>query len=125
MFTEIAFEFGHVSEWERQIILWVYENLKLQPDFIILLYCDLPTVLSRIKKRGRVAERNISVEYVKRILERYDTVMKGDNVLRICTNQPPVSIADSITNFLNKNVKARRFDRPPLIAIEGCMGVNQ
>lgn len=42
------------------------------PDLIIYLQADVPTLLSRISKRGRAMEKSIEGNYLRDLLQRYD-----------------------------------------------------
>ena len=64
-----------LSELEMSLYRKIYENQSSQvcnPDLVIYLQADPGTLLDRIKKRGIVMERDISMEYVVNLSNAYN-----------------------------------------------------
>ncbi len=47
------------------------------PDLLIYLKASIPTLVNHIQHRGRAYEGTISIDYLKRLNERYDTWIEG------------------------------------------------
>ena len=47
------------------------------PDLLIYLKASIPTLVNHIQHRGRDYEGTISIDYLKRLNERYDTWIEG------------------------------------------------
>lgn len=47
------------------------------PDLLIYLKCSIPTLVEHIQRRGRDYEGSISIDYLKRLNERYDNWISG------------------------------------------------
>jgi deoxyadenosine/deoxycytidine kinase len=60
-------------------------NLVKPPDLIIYLRASVPTLVERIQKRGRNYEANISLDYLKRLNERYEAWAETYELGRILT----------------------------------------
>ncbi len=60
-------------------------NLVKPPDLIIYLRASVPTLVERIQKRGRNYEANISLDYLKRLNERYEAWAETYDLGKILT----------------------------------------
>lgn len=47
------------------------------PDLLIYLKASIPTLVDHIQMRGRDYEGNISLDYLKRLNDRYDNWING------------------------------------------------
>ena len=64
-----------LSELEMSLYRKIYENQSSQvcnPDLVIYLQADPGTLLDRIKKRGILMERDISMEYIVNLSNAYN-----------------------------------------------------
>ncbi|MBN6890026.1 deoxyguanosine kinase [Cytobacillus horneckiae] len=65
------------AEYEKyEKIYHILTNNMAQPNLIIYLHASLDTLLTRIKKRGREIEKNISPLYLEQLAIDYDNKMK-------------------------------------------------
>ncbi|MFS0595063.1 deoxynucleoside kinase [Cytobacillus horneckiae] len=65
------------AEYENyEKIYHILTNNMAQPNLIIYLHASLDTLLTRIKKRGREIEKNISPLYLEQLAIDYDNKMK-------------------------------------------------
>jgi deoxyguanosine kinase len=63
-----------LDEHEFKLYQQVYEHLTIdapRPDLVVYLQAPVDILLRRVNKRGRHYERNISEEYLQRIVESY------------------------------------------------------
>ena len=67
------------------------------PDLLIYLKASVPTLVSHIEKRGREYEGSISIDYLRRLNERYETWIDGYDKGNLL-----VINADEIDFFNNK-----------------------
>lgn len=52
-------------------------SLVKPPDLLLYLRASVPTLVSRIQKRGRKYETSIRIDYLKRLNERYEAWING------------------------------------------------
>lgn len=68
-------EEGFISEAEFDILKrygeFVRNNMQLQPNGIFLVDVDAKTALANVKKRGRFAELDITLDHLERERNRY------------------------------------------------------
>ncbi len=82
-----------LSKNEYNIYKRVYEFFLedlTPPNFVVYLKTSVPTLMERIKRRGRLYERNIKRSYIKKLNERYDewiSTFKTAPVLTIDTDK--------------------------------------
>ena len=67
---------GNLSERDYATYMQLFElmmsTIKL-PDLLIYLRCSVPHLVSQIQKRGRNYEQGISLDYLSRLNERYES----------------------------------------------------
>jgi len=65
-------------DFENYFSLFDTMSSQIQPpDLLIYLKASIPTLVSHIEKRGRDYEGSISIDYLKRLNERYETWVEG------------------------------------------------
>ncbi len=67
-----------------------------QPDLIIYLKASIPTLVSHIQNRGRSYEGNMSLEYLKKLNQRYDRWIEDYN------HSPVLIVNADELDFINK-----------------------
>ena len=75
IFAPNLYEMGLMTQRDYENYFSLFELMIKQvspPDLLIYLKADIPTLVSRIEKRGREYEGTISIDYLKRLNERYD-----------------------------------------------------
>jgi len=80
----------------------------LQPDLVVYLYADLDVIVKRIQKRDRSFERNIEVDYLKRLSNEYDNFFYNFDefpVLKVDTNQVDFTKTTKQFDKLCTNIK--------------------
>ncbi len=55
------------------------------PNFVVYLKASVPTLMERIKRRGRLYEKNIKRSYIKRLNEKYDEWISSFKVAPVIT----------------------------------------
>ncbi|MCC6477085.1 deoxynucleoside kinase [bacterium] len=73
---------GHLTgrDWENYSALFetMISHLRT-PDIIIYLRCDVPTLLDRIRRRGRDFESSISPDYLLELNEAYEAWFRSEH----------------------------------------------
>ena len=65
-------------DFENYFSLFDTMSSQIQPpDLIIYLRASIPTLVNHIEKRGREYEGSISIDYLRRLNERYETWVDG------------------------------------------------
>ena len=93
----LIFAKNNLSEAEYILYEKLHEKLTSNynsPDLIIFLNCEIETILSRIKKRGRKFEESITTNYLSSIADCYMSFLKND------TKNKWISINSDNLNFV-------------------------
>lgn len=75
IFAENLYRQGHMSERDYRTYRELYEAMGLflpPPDLVVYLRATVPTLLKRIRKRGRDFERKVSAEYLEQLNKLYE-----------------------------------------------------
>ncbi len=76
IFAPNLHDMGLMSTRDFNNYFELFETMSSQvrpPDLLIYLKADIPTLVNHIQKRGREYEGNMSLDYLKRLNERYET----------------------------------------------------
>jgi len=89
IFAYILHQQGYMSERDyqnyRELFYAMTDYLK-KPDLIVYLKASTWTLLSRIRKRGRDFEKNISIEYLYELNKAYDRwIQKAEKTFNVLT----------------------------------------
>jgi thymidine kinase len=109
VFVEKAYEDESVSEEEYKNILTLHKTTdKLwEPQGYVYLRSNPEICFNRIKKRGREAEKNIKIEYIKRIHElhekNYEEALKNNKNI-ICIDVENKSVADICSEIISSSI---------------------
>ncbi|MBX7237370.1 MAG: deoxynucleoside kinase [Caldilineales bacterium] len=90
VFARNLFEQGSMSERDYQSYRELYQILCAllpPPDLVVYLRAEVPTLLQRIKARGREYEQGIDPGYLARLNCYYDAWMEGFNLCPVLTIQ--------------------------------------
>ena len=109
VFVEKAYEDNTITKEEYKNMLTLHkrtDNL-WEPDGLIYLRSNPENCFNRIKKRGRESEKNIKLEYIKRIHElheeKYNEAVKNNKNI-ICIDVENKSIADICSEIISSNI---------------------
>jgi deoxyadenosine/deoxycytidine kinase len=75
IFAPNLYEMGLMSHRDFENYRQLFElisSLVSPPDLLIYLKASVPTLVKQIEKRGRDYEKNISIEYLKKLNEKYN-----------------------------------------------------
>jgi thymidylate kinase len=109
VFVEKAYEDNTITKEEYKNMLTLHKRTdKLwEPDGLIYLRSNPENCFNRIKKRGRESEKNIKLEYIKRIHElheeKYNEAVKNNKNI-ICIDVENKSIADICSEIISSNI---------------------
>jgi thymidylate kinase len=109
VFVEKAYEDKTITKEEYKNMLTLHKRTdKLwEPDGLIYLRSNPENCFNRIKKRGRESEKNIKLEYIKRIHElheeKYNEAVKNNKNI-ICIDVENKSIADICSEIISSNI---------------------
>lgn len=80
IFAPNLHDMGLMSTRDFQNYLSLFKTMNSQiqpPDLLIYLRAGIPTLVSHIQARGREYEGNMSLDYLKRLNERYENWISG------------------------------------------------
>ena len=75
IFAENLFRQGQMTERDYRTYRGLYEAMALflpPPDLVVYLRASVPTLLKRIRRRGRDFERRVSAEYLEQLNRLYE-----------------------------------------------------
>jgi deoxyadenosine/deoxycytidine kinase len=108
IFAPNLHEMGLMSKRDFDNYFTLFQLMSSQvkaPDLLIYLKASIPTLVSRIQSRGRDYEGNISIDYLKRLNERYDqwiSKYKAGNLLVInCDKVDFISRKEDLGKIVN------------------------
>lgn len=117
--------FATINLEERERILYeeLFNMLKRDipvPDIVIYLQADTDVLIERIKKRGRIYERNMNRNYIKTLNEIYNDyffhydkaplIVVNANNVNFLTNQDAIEILIEKINKIQKDIHYISFD---------------
>jgi deoxyadenosine/deoxycytidine kinase len=80
IFAPNLHDMGLMSRRDFDNYFQLFQLMKQQvrpPDLMIYLQASIPTLVKHIGSRGRDYENSISIDYLKRLNERYEAWIKG------------------------------------------------
>jgi deoxyadenosine/deoxycytidine kinase len=86
IFAPNLHDMGLMSSRDFQNYFELFKTMSSQirpPDLLIYLRASIPTLVAHIQARGREYEGNMSLDYLKRLNERYETWISGYNEGRL------------------------------------------
>ena len=116
VFVEKAYEDKTINEEEYKNMLSLHKRTdKLwEPEGYIYLRSNPEQCFNRIKKRARDAEKNIKLEYIKRIHElhedKYSEALKNNKNI-ICIDVESKSIADICSEIISSTVYSNLIEQ--------------
>jgi deoxyadenosine/deoxycytidine kinase len=75
IFAENLYRQGHMTERDYRTYRELYEAMTLflpPPDLVVYLRASVPTLMQRIRMRGRDFERDVSPEYLEQLNQLYE-----------------------------------------------------
>jgi deoxyadenosine/deoxycytidine kinase len=88
IFAENLYQTGVMDKRDYATYRTLYESLCAPlraPDLLIYLTCDTKTMRRRIRQRGREMEKNIPIDYLKRLGKLYDNWIERYDLSPIIT----------------------------------------
>jgi deoxycitidine kinase/deoxyguanosine kinase len=74
VFGKLLHEDGLMNDLEWDLTQEFQKDYGWIPNLVIYLRCDPETCLERIKQRNRTSENTISLDYLKRLHEKYENI---------------------------------------------------
>ena len=72
--------YDDMNRWSFNLQIYFFKTMSSQvnaPDLLIYLQAGIPTLVSHIQNRGRDYEGSISLDYLKKLNQRYDDWIKN------------------------------------------------
>jgi deoxyadenosine/deoxycytidine kinase len=88
VFARNLYEQGAMSERDYQTYRELYESIRAflpPPDLVIYLRADVPTLLARIRQRGRAYEQDMDPNYLARLNRLYDAWIEAFTLSPVLT----------------------------------------
>lgn len=90
----------------------LYLKLGWSPEWMIYLRTDPAISYDRIKSRGRSSEKNVEMEYIMHLHERYETFMKNESrkrpVFTVNANLPINTVVSDVLSLLGGMIETPR-----------------
>jgi deoxyadenosine/deoxycytidine kinase len=109
VFVKKAYEDNTITKEEYKNILTLHNitDKLWEPRILIYLRSNPEDCFNRIKKRGRDTEKNIKIEYIKRIHELHEEIYGEtikNNKYILCVDIENKSIADICSEIISSNI---------------------
>jgi deoxyadenosine/deoxycytidine kinase len=88
IFAENLYRQGDMSERDYRTYRELYEAMMLYlppPDLVVYLRASVPTLLQRIRMRGRDFEQDVSAEYLEQLNQLYKEWIEGFSLCQVLT----------------------------------------
>ena len=88
VFAENLYRQGHMNERDYRTYRGLYEAMAMflpPPDLVIYLRASVPTLVQRIRKRGRDYEKSMTGDYLERLNQLYDAWIDGFSLCPVLT----------------------------------------
>jgi deoxyadenosine/deoxycytidine kinase len=75
IFAENLYRQGHMSDRDHHTYRGLYEAIATflpHPDLVVYLRASVPTLMERIRRRGRDFERNVTADYLLQLNQLYE-----------------------------------------------------
>lgn len=76
VFTELQRTNGHITPEEADVFNQVYTNIGWLPDIVFYVKTSPEVCFERMKQRGRECENGVSLDYLKKVDENYEKMIK-------------------------------------------------
>jgi thymidylate kinase len=80
IFAQLQRDEDKMNDMELTMFNDIYDNIAWTPDVIIYIKTDPNIALERMNKRGRNCESNVSIEYIKAIHDKHETLLKNNKL---------------------------------------------
>lgn len=103
VFAMMQHDMGYMTAQETAVVQKAYEQVSWIPDVIVYLRADPETSYERMMKRGRVAERYVSLDYISQVHDLYEKVMQGweSRVIVIDANRTPEEVYEEAKSMIS------------------------
>ncbi len=106
IFARNLYERGAMTERDWQTYHDIYQtatNLLRPPDLVLYLQADVPSLVDRIRQRGRVFEQEIDVGYLQDLNRLYETWVGS------FTQAPVITIPTNTVNYLEDPIQLQNI----------------
>ncbi len=112
VFGKILVEDKMMTELEWELTNEFNNDYGWMPDIVVYLKCDPDICYKRIQKRNRDGEQNISIDYLKRLHDKYEELygsMKHSKKTKIIEIDASQSVENIYAEVLDKVIRKIRF----------------
>jgi deoxyadenosine/deoxycytidine kinase len=113
VFTTLQHADGCMNDAELALFDDVYQRLRWEPDLVLYVRTRPETCMRRIAMRAREAERNITLDYVKRVHTRHEALFhkKHATTHELDGEQPPEEVLADALAIIKKHTCDQRTAR--------------
>lgn len=109
VFGELLYEDKMMTKLEWDLTEEFNNDYGWIPNIIIYLNCDPNTCYKRVNKRNRNGEETISLEYLKRLNEKYQKLYQNNNLVKVIEIDATQNIDQVFEEVLEKIIRKIRF----------------
>lgn len=103
IFAKLNYEDNNINEEEMNIFNELYDNFNIKPHIFIYLKTDPNIAYERIIKRSRDCEKNISIEYIKKVHDKYEELFSSNlikNIYIVDANNDLETVYNEVKNII-------------------------
>lgn len=104
VFSQLLFNEGKLSQAEWELFKEYCDALGWAPDVVVFVQTPADECYRRMESRGREAEKNVDVQYIKRLEFQYETMLRYADVpvVRVDGTRGPEAVAAAIADVYDQ-----------------------
>ena len=104
VFAQLLFNENKMTQAEWELYKEYWDTLAWKPDVLVYVHTPADQCHARVAARGREAERDIDIHYLRRLEFQYETMLRFCDVpvVRLDGTQPPEQLAAAIAAVADK-----------------------
>lgn len=106
VFSQLLFNEGTLSQEEWDLYKEYWDVLGWAPDVLVYVHVPAEECFRRMRERGREAERDVDLQYLKRLEFQYETMLRYAKVpvVRVDGTLPTEDLARALADIVDKAV---------------------
>lgn len=88
VFTQLQYEQGRMNNLELKLFDKIYNNLEWMPEVVIYIRTDPEVCMSRMKTRGRDCEKEVPLDYLSAVHNKYEELFPLNKSNIVPSNTP-------------------------------------
>ena len=100
VFVQMHYDAGKMDVLELKTFDEIYKLIAWEPDVLIYIKTNPEYCLERIQRRGRKSEKDMPLEYLQKVHEKYENI-KHLNIHIVDGERPQLEVLDDIKKIIS------------------------